>query len=142
MIRYALSCAAGHDFESWFRDSASFDEQARRGLVACPECGSARIEKRIMAPSVALREAAPARPVAMMGEKEREFRAMLAELHRHVRANAEDVGTTFAEEARRIHYGERDERAIYGLASPLEARELHEEGIAVLPLPPLPDDAN
>jgi hypothetical protein len=142
MIRYALSCAAGHEFESWFRDSASFDEQARRGFVACPECGSTRVEERLMAPAVSIRAEPPARPVAMMGEKERELRAMLAALHQHVRANAEDVGATFAEEARKIHYGETDERAIYGVASPNEALELHEEGIAVLPLPPLPDDAN
>lgn len=142
MIRYALQCAAGHEFESWFRDSASYDEQAKRGFVTCPECGSARVEKRIMAPSLATREGQPAAPVAMMGEKEREFRAMLAALHRHVRENAEDVGQGFVEEARKIHYGEVDERAIYGVATPQEARSLHEEGIAVLPLPPLPDEAN
>ncbi|MFN3483424.1 DUF1178 family protein [Rhabdaerophilum calidifontis] len=142
MIRYALHCAAGHEFESWFRDSAAYDAQVRRGLVACPECGTTRIAKRIMAPAVATREERAAAPVAMMGERERQIRAMIAALHRHVRENAEHVGEAFAEEARRIHAGEAEERAIHGVATLREAMELREEGIAVLPLPPLPDDAN
>jgi hypothetical protein len=142
MIRYALHCAAGHDFESWFRDSATYDDQVQRGLVACPECGMTRVAKRIMAPAVSMREEGHAAPAAMMGEREQQVRAMIAALHRHVRENAEHVGEAFAEEARRIHAGEAEERAIHGVATPREAMELREEGIAVLPLPPLPEDAN
>ena len=145
MIRYALQCAAGHGFESWFRDSSAFEDQARRGLLACPECGSTKIGKQIMAPAVAVKdEVVPAgpRPVAMLGEKEREMRAMLRALHQHLKDNAQDVGAEFAEEARKIHYGETEERAIYGQASEDEARALHEEGIEVMAVPVLPDDRN
>jgi hypothetical protein len=144
MIRYALSCEAGHGFESWFRESTAFDDQVRSGLLACPQCGSRAIEKQIMAPAVAVKDEAPAqpRPVAMIGEKDARMRAMVRALHRHLQKNADDVGANFAEEARKIHYGETDERAIYGVASEGEARELHEEGIDVLPVPVLPDDRN
>lgn len=144
MIRYALRCASGHGFESWFRDSAAYDDQAASGLLSCPHCGEARIEKQIMAPAVALKEDAAlvAQPIAMMGEKDREMRAKLRAFHQHLKANAEDVGGGFAEEARKIHYGESDERAIYGVATPPEAQALHDEGIAVLPLPHLPEEAN
>jgi len=145
MIRYALQCTAGHGFDSWFRDSAAFDEQAKRGLIVCPECGSAKIEKQIMAPAVTVKDekavSAP-RPVAMMGEKEREMRAMLRAFHRHLKENAQDVGAGFADEARKIHYGETEERAIYGQASEEDARALHDEGIEVMAVPVLPDDRN
>lgn len=153
MIRYALACDARHEFESWFPSSQSFDEQAARGLVSCPACGSGRVEKRIMAPSVARTDkaAVPApvppapeapQPVALLSEAERGVRAMLKALRDHVRANAEDVGTRFAEEARLMHHGEAEARSIYGQASAAEARALLEEGIDVAPLPVLPDDRN
>lgn len=145
MIRYALQCAVGHGFETWFRDSAAFDEQAGRGLLVCPQCGSTAIEKQIMAPSIAVKEeAAPPtpRPLAMMGEKDGRMRAMLRTFHRHLKENAQDVGAEFAEEARKIHYGETEERAIYGQASEDDARALHEEGIEVMAVPVLPDDRN
>jgi hypothetical protein len=132
MIRYALQCEAGHAFESWFRDSAAFEEQARQGHVACPVCGSTQVGKQIMAPAVAVHEAPSAD----------EVRKALKALHAHVKQNAEDVGDAFADEARRIHYGEADERAIYGQTSLDEAKELVEEGISILPLPELPDAKN
>lgn len=154
MIRYALICDNGHEFESWFSTSASFEEQAKRGLVTCPACGSVKVERAIMAPNVARTDlgpkipaaqapapAAPA-PVALMSERERAFREMIAALHRHVRDNAEHVGKRFAEEALKIHHGETQERAIYGEATPDDARLLHEEGVPFLPLPPLPDSRN
>ncbi len=125
MIRYALVCGAGHAFESWFRDSTAFDEQAREGHVSCPYCGSTAVAKQVMAPALASQE--PSRGL--------ELRGMLRALHQHIRQNAENVGAAFAEEARRIHYGETMERAIYGQASLAEAQDLIEEGIAVLPLP-------
>lgn len=157
MIKYALQCEKGHGFESWFPDSAGYDRQRKRGLVDCPLCGSIKIEKQIMAPNLRLSSAsepdpveAPAAPTpapadpafVMASEQASKLRAMIRELHAHVAANTEDVGARFAEEARKIHNGEADDRAIRGRASLEEAIELHEEGIGVLPLPPLPDERN
>ncbi|WP_430910205.1 DUF1178 family protein [Methylobacterium sp. sgz302541] len=147
MIRYALACGNGHAFESWFPSSGSYDEQAARGLVSCPHCGSTLIEKQVMAPSlgrsVAVAEEAPApTPAPVLTEPERRMRAMLRAVREHVEATAEHVGPRFPEEARKIHYGETDSRAIYGEASPDEARALIDEGIAVAALPPMPDDRN
>lgn len=132
MIRYALTCEAGHAFESWFRDSAAFEAQVSAGQVLCPTCGSARVEKQIMAPAVAVHEA----------PSDAQLRAMVRALHTKVKESAEDVGEGFAEEARKIHYGEAESRAIHGQASLGEAKELLDEGIAVLPLPALPDEKN
>lgn len=160
MIRYALICDEAHEFESWFATSASFEDQARRGLVNCPVCGSARVERAIMAPNVARTDlgarapepaaeaaGAPApapspAPVAPMGERETAFRQMVAALHAHVRENAEHVGERFAEEALKIHHGEVESRAIYGEATPDDARILHEEGVEFMPLPRLPGSGN
>ncbi|MEH3144563.1 MAG: DUF1178 family protein [Methylobacterium frigidaeris] len=160
MIRYALACDAGHDFESWFPSSASYDEQLARGLVTCPFCDSAKVTKQLMAPALGrgAREKSlpapveappvpaagspPAAPVQLMSEPERQVRAMLKALHEHVARTADHVGERFAAEARRMHYGEVEERAIYGQASAADARALLEEGIAIQPLPALPDDRN
>lgn len=135
MIRYALRCDEGHAFESWFRDGDAFEDQVRRGDVACPHCGSVSVEKQIMAPALATAEPAAARPDAAV-------RAVLKALRREMLANSEDVGGRFPEEARRIHYGESDARAIRGQASLDEARALHEEGIGIVPVPVLPDERN
>jgi hypothetical protein len=161
MIHYALVCEQGHDFESWFADSAAFDKQTKRKLVTCPHCGSAKVEKAIMAPRLASsrkRKAsaeietpatpAPAAltpntaPVAMISPQEHEFRAKLKELKEHLTKNADNVGQKFPEEARKMHYGEIEHRSIYGEASPDEAKDLHEEGIEFHPLPRLPDERN
>lgn len=161
MIRYALICDHGHEFESWFPGSASFDAQKQRGLIACPFCGNAEVDRAVMAPNVARtdREAAavrseapeapapasspaPAAPMALMGEKELAFRQMVSALHDHLRTNAEHVGPRFAEEALKIHQGESDSRAIYGEATPEDARMLQEEGVEFLPLPRLPGSGN
>jgi len=156
MIRYALACDNGHDFESWFQDSAAYDKQAKRGLVACPRCGSGRVEKAIMAPRLAgarKRDAvanipAPAAtapektPVAMISPQEKELRTKLKELRDHLTQNADHVGPKFSEEARKMHYGEIEHRSIYGEASPDEAKSLAEEGIEFHPLPILPDERN
>ena len=159
MIRYALVCAKGHDFESWFQNSAAFDKQVKRGLVACPQCGSTKVEKAIMAPRIAAKKGrvpiempapapeapaavpAPA-PVAMMSPQELELRTKLKELREHIVKNADNVGEKFPEEARKMHYGETEHRSIYGVASPDEAKELIEEGIECHPLPVLPDERN
>ena len=157
MIRYALHCEHGHEFESWFKNSAAYDRQAKRGLVSCPVCGSAKVEKAIMAPRLARPDAAepalpaPAHvpapapvkaPVAMMSPPERELRKKLKELRDHITKNASYVGSRFPEEARKIHYGETEHRSIYGEASPDEAKQLHDEGIEFHPLPILPDEFN
>lgn len=147
MIKYALACEQAHEFESWFPSSDAFEEQRRRGFVTCPYCNSAKVEKQIMAPSVARTDMAPkkpaaAQPVAAIAEHERELRAALRALREHVMKNAENVGKGFVEEARKMHYGEAEERSIYGEADPIEARALLEEGIEVMPLPVIPDDRN
>jgi hypothetical protein len=154
MIRYALVCAKGHSFESWFQNSAAYDKQAKRALVTCPVCGTAKVEKEIMSPRLARarkRDAAPApasetpsetTPVAMVSPQERELRKKLKELRQHLTQNADYVGQKFPEEARKMHYGEIDHRSIYGEASPDEARKLHDEGVEFHPLPVLPDDRN
>jgi hypothetical protein len=158
MIRYALSCDQGHVFESWFASSAAYDKQAKRALVACPVCGSAKVENLARAdvtgPPPAPPNPTPAplpqtpppvpekTPVAMVSAAERELRQKLKELRDHVTKNASYVGPRFPEEARKIHYGEAEHRSIYGEASAEEAKALHEEGIEFHPLPVLPDDKN
>jgi hypothetical protein len=154
MIRYALLCAKGHSFESWFQNSAAYDKQAKRALVTCPVCGTAKVEKEIMSPRLAgsrQREEVPTpssettnetTPVAMVSPQERELRKKLKELRQHLTQNADYVGPKFPEEARKMHYGEIDHRSIYGEASSEEARKLHEEGVEFHPLPVLPDERN
>jgi len=154
MIRYSLVCDKQHTFESWFADSAAYDKQAKRKLIACPQCGSTKVEKAIMAPGLTTskqrmipeeKPAAPAAdnaPVAMLSPQERELRSKLKELRQHLTKNADDVGAKFPEEARKMHYGEIEHRSIYGEASPDEAKRLAEEGIEFHPLPILPDERN
>ncbi|MBL0406070.1 DUF1178 family protein [Microvirga aerilata] len=148
MIKYALACEQAHAFESWFPSSDAFETQRKRGFVTCPFCNSAKVEKQIMAPSVARTDKAPApaapetQPVAVLSEKERDIRAALRALRDHVLKNSENVGKGFVEEARKMHYGETEERSIYGEADLAEARALLEEGIDVLPIPVVPDDRN
>ncbi|HZL62037.1 MAG TPA: DUF1178 family protein [Pseudolabrys sp.] len=155
MIRYALACDKGHEFESWFQNSAAYDKQIKRKLIACPHCGSPKVEKAIMAPRLASsrKRAAPAEPpvaaptpekspVAMISPQEQELRSKLKELREHLTKNADHVGPKFPEEARKMHYGETEHRSIYGEASPDEAKALAEEGIEFHPLPILPDERN
>jgi hypothetical protein len=157
MIRYALQCERGHPFESWFANSAAYDKQAKRGLVACPVCDSKKVEKAIMAPRLGRADvaelphpmpapapppAAANAPVAMTSPPERELRKKLKELREHITKNADYVGPRFPEQARKIHYGEMERRSIYGEASADEAKALHDEGIEFHPLPVLPDEFN
>lgn len=148
MIRYDLICEKGHDFDGWFRDSASYDEQASRGLVSCTHCGSAKIEKQLMAPGIPAKanrkEEAPAKQMVAgpVDPRLAMMMQMVREMRKHVAENAEYVGENFAEEARKIHYEETEQRGIYGEATPDDAKALIEEGIAVHPLPRLPEDGN
>ena len=147
MIHYDLICDKGHAFDGWFRDSAAYDAQAGQGLVTCSHCGSAKVEKQLMAPGIPVKSnrkaEAPRQMVAAPADpKLAELMNMVREMRRHVEENAEYVGDRFAEEARKIHYAESEQRGIYGQATPDEARELIEEGIAVHALPRLPEDGN
>jgi hypothetical protein len=160
MIRYALVCAKGHSFESWFQNSAAYDKQRKRSLVECPVCGDSKVEKAIMAPRLsgakkrgnvpvpavttdaAPASAPPAAPVALVSPQEREFRQKLRELREHLTKNSDYVGQKFPEEARKMHYGDIEHRSIYGEATPQDAKDLHDEGIEFHPLPVLPDDRN
>lgn len=134
MIKYSLICAADHEFEIWFSKISDFDEQAPKGLVACPHCGSVKVEKAIMAPNISTSRkkdsiaSQQARAMKMMNAAADKIRQEIAD-------NCDDVGHKFAEEARAIHYGEKPERGIYGQATPKEAAALADEGVGVAPLP-------
>lgn len=154
MIKYALVCEAGHGFEMWFRSSDDFDQQQKRHLVECPTCGSLEIEKQVMKPQVARTDRerprgaasvpAPEQPttVAMMSPQEQFLREKLKELREHVTKNADYVGEKFPDLARQMHYEEIEQRSIYGEAKPDEVKELIDEGVAVQPLPTLPEEKN
>ena len=145
MIHYALQCERGHAFESWFQSSAAYESQEKRKLVNCPVCGSAKVERAIMAPQIVSKKgrastepvvAAPAEAAApapapastpLLMAQERELRAKLKELREHIVKNADNVGERFPNEARKMHYGDIEHRPIYG---------------EVTPLPVLPGDRN
>lgn len=141
MIHYELVCPDGHAFEGWFRSSADFEDQARAGRIACPQCGSAAISRAPMAPRIA-RGAKRAEAAAGQARPPQELVEAMRKLRRHVEANAEYVGPRFPEEARKIHYEEAEPRGIYGEASREEAKALKEEGVDVQALPVLPEDRN
>jgi hypothetical protein len=140
MIKYRLQCAKGHEFEAWFSSSTAYDAQARSQQVCCPECDGHEVIKAVMAPNVALRGAAERASSA--AQKAPTMAHVLREFRRALLANSEDVGQRFPEEARKIHYGEAEPRGIAGTASGEEAQALIEEGIEILMLPPLPEEAN
>jgi hypothetical protein len=135
MIKYELKCRKDHVFEGWFYDSATYDKQAAKGEIVCPVCNSRKIGKAPMAPRIARSKSE--RSADEVKQKAAMMQA-LRELRDHVEKNADYVGDRFAEEARKIHYGETDERNIYGEASKEEAQELSEEGIDVALVPWLP----
>ncbi len=140
MIRYDLICEAEHEFDSWFRDSATFDVQSQAGEVVCPVCGSQKVSKRLMTPGVPAKSNRKAPPPAISDAKSKAVREAMGKIRHHVEATSDYVGADFPEEARRIYYKEAEERGIYGEASLEDAKSLHEEGIEVLPLPPVPDE--
>ena len=161
MIRYALLCRHDHAFEAWFRDSAAFDLQREAGQVACPACGDLAVRKAVMAPAVrrsgAQRVDAPAAapapaapapaseapaPAPVADDGFRQLRAALRDMHAKLKRDAVDVGPAFPEQARAIHDGDAQPRAIYGTATDAEVRSLVEDGIGIMPIPALPDDRN
>ena len=147
MIRYDLVCEKGHEFDGWFSDSASYDKQAKRGLVSCTHCGTIKIQKQIMAPGIGSKSNKKSDTAVRMSAGPVDPRAaammqMMRDYRKHVEANAENVGNNFAEEARKIHYKETEERGIYGHTSAADAAALIEEGIEIHPIPVLPEDGN
>jgi len=167
MIRYRLACPKSHEFEAWFPSGEACDKQIKEKLVACPRCGSTKVAKALMAPSVVTSErkakrpsrrrgaadsapspspaAAPASAAVsthMLTGQQREMLQQLKAARDKILADAEYVGPRFAEEARKIHHEEEAGRGIYGEASPDEVKELASEGIEVFPIPVLPDDHN
>jgi hypothetical protein len=154
MLRYSLICQDGHEFEGWFRDSAAYETQARRGLLSCAFCGSTKVGKAVMSPAIARRDreptpaaatdapSPPAAAPALLDSQAAGFRQMVRALRAHVEANAEDVGANFAQTARDMHDGLVEAKPIYGVAAPEDVAALHEDGIEALPLPFLPDERN
>ena len=133
MILFTLRCAAGHEFEGWFGESADFDRQSADGRLTCPLCASPEVRKAMMAPAISggERRGVPAAVREAMGE-----------IRRHVEATFDYVGDRFAKEARAIHAGESEKRSIYGEASGAEVKSLVAEGVPVAPLPPKPSEVN
>jgi hypothetical protein len=141
VIRFSLVCDKDHDFEAWFRSNDDFDTQAKRGFVECPACGSKKVGKALMAPAVSTGRKKEQIALAM-GEAQKQALAQLKALAEKVRENADYVGDKFAEEARKIHFGETEARGIYGEATLDEARSLAEDGVEFMPIPVFPDDQN
>ncbi len=154
MILYDLKCRKDHVFETWFRDSAAYDEQVAAGAISCPTCGSRKVEKALMAPRLARSgrnrdkaeggaggeprggpEGKMATRAVMETAESAELMGQLRTLRQKVEENCDYVGGEFAEEARKIHYGEKDARNIYGETSDEQAKELHEEGVTFNRIP-------
>lgn len=142
MIRFNLVCDKQHEFEGWFSSGADFDEQSARGLVECPHCGSQSVSKALMSPSVSTARGREATTQLAMNRQQQAVLNQLRQAVKTIRETSEDVGTRFPEEARRIHYGEAEERGIIGQAKPQEVKALVEEGIGIAPLPDLPEEKN
>jgi hypothetical protein len=158
MIRYSLKCEKRHEFEAWFASSAAFERQAKRGQISCPRCGTVKVDKALMAPSIlkspkrkrvekspepaAAQPAPPAQPDTHRLAAHGELAKVMRKLRTEIESKSEYVGPRFPEEARKIHYEEVPARGIYGEATSEEAQALSEEGIEFFPLPPLPEDHN
>ena len=165
MIKYQLICDQAHEFEGWFGDSAGFETQRDSGFLTCPVCGSAEVRRALMAPNLASpktrktdlaeqpalqlnpnrnRAAAPPRPPARrcrrLPRKMHELMTEMRALQTKIREECRDVGDNFAEEARKIHYGEAEPEGIYGQATAEEREALDEEGIEIMDMPWLPKD--
>ena len=159
MILYRLRCSQGHEFESWFKDSKTYERQERKSLIGCVICGDSKVARAVMAPrlgkggkektveaSAGVPAAVPApqqqQMAALVRNMPKELREALLKVREHVEKNCEHVGDKFAEEARKIHFEETEKRSIRGQATPEEAQALREDGVPFAPLPVLPDDHN
>ncbi|SDF55001.1 MULTISPECIES: DUF1178 family protein [Thalassobaculum] len=149
MIHYRLRCNAEHEFEAWFQNSSAFEKQAESGLLSCPDCGSSEVSRALMAPALqgTRREMVPTPADAPSGEQKQvatqalALKQQLLGLRRKIEENFDNVGDRFADEARKIHYGDSDARGIYGDTTPQEREALADEGIEVGTIPWLRDDA-
>jgi len=138
MIKYALRCVEDHRFEGWFSSSADFDQQKEEGILECPVCGSNDVQKALMAPAV--RTARRAARTEAMEVVRKTWNEAARKAQNYVEKNFDNVGKQFPEEARKIHYGEAEERQIFGQATPAEVKDLKDEGVAVAPVPqPIPE---
>jgi hypothetical protein len=162
MILYSLRCEKRHEFEAWFASSAAFERQVKRGQISCPRCGTLKVDKAPMAPSIlksakrkrvekspdkdnvaaAAQAVPPAQPETHRLAAHGELAKAMRKLRTEIESKSEYVGQRFPEEARKIHYEEAPARGIYGEATSEEAQALSEEGIEFFPLPTLPDDHN
>jgi hypothetical protein len=131
MIKYNLKCENNHNFDAWFSDSSNFEEQNKKNLIFCPKCNSTKIEKNIMAPNIGSKKQSYTNAL----KTEKNYEKIIKNVRKHVEKNFEYVGDKFADEARAIHYGEKEEREIYGETSVEEAVDLIEEGVNVSPIP-------
>lgn len=142
MIRYTVKCRNGHSFESWFQSAGAFDSLLATGMVVCPDCGEKDVTKSLMAPSVRPARAKAAVPdnanPAMTNAPDPKLVEAIREFREHVEKNSEYVGDSFATEARAMHEGDMDYRAIYGEVNAKEARKLIEDGVPAMPLPFVP----
>lgn len=141
MIRFSLICDHDHEFEAWFRSNDDFDRQKKRGFVDCPTCGSNKVQKALMAPAVSTGRKREKIALAMNDAQKKAMAEMKA-LSEKIRENADYVGDKFAEEARKIHFGETEARGIYGEATLEEAKSLAEDGVGFMPIPVFPEDHN
>ncbi|MEX0339797.1 MAG: DUF1178 family protein [Arenibacterium sp.] len=137
MIQYALKCAEGHRFDSWFQSADAYEKLAARGLVECAVCGGGGVEKAVMTPRVnATSSQTKERPLSVPANPAEQA---LAEMRKQIETNSDYVGNEFAKQARAMHEGEAPERAIHGEARLDEAKKLVEDGVPVMPLPFLPN---
>jgi hypothetical protein len=141
LIRFSLICDHDHEFEAWFRSNDDFDRQKKRGFVDCPNCGSTKVQKALMAPAVSTGRKREKIALAM-NEMQKKAMAEMKALSEKIRENADYVGDKFAEEARKIHFGETEARGIYGEATLDEAKSLAEDGVGFMPIPVFPEDRN
>jgi hypothetical protein len=141
LIRFSLICDHDHEFEAWFRSNDDFDRQKKRGFVDCPTCGSTKVQKALMAPAVSTGRKQEKIALAM-NEMQKKAMAEMKALSEKIRENADYVGDKFAEEARKIHFGETEARGIYGEATLDEAKSLAEDGVGFMPIPVFPEDRN
>ena len=136
MINYTLKCDQNHSFDSWFKSAEAFEMLVKKSMVVCSECGSTKITKAIMAPSVSTSRKKGNKPSEL--EKKSKLKNDILELKKKIEANSEYVGNNFANEARSMYLGETPERSIYGEAKADDAKKLIDDGIPVMPLPFLP----
>ena len=143
MIRYNLICDNEHNFESWFRDSTSCEDQIKSRNVFCPECNSNVVTKALMSPRIQKKgNINNQKNTVLSNGRTNNLNDAIRKIREEIKKNSEYVGKEFPEEARKIHYKESEERSIYGEATAKDIKELHEEGIDIIHIPNLPDDKN